>query len=206
MGVYLWKTENRQTNIYDFVTDWDLWWVGASIGYGTPTYASSWWYIWTSNTSSYQWNIVPPSTIYNWTLKSIKIYFTRPQSTTSTRGSAVGITTADGTTWIEYGRNHASTWWWLNVRYSSTDHWMSVQEIYWVATSWSWVIVLDAILENNWHITVNLSRDDAWYTYDAGECASYFQSCWSDGSLQFEIARWNSNTNYIKKVEITTLP
>lgn len=193
IGEYKWAIQ-----IFDFQNAWSLSWVWRSVGYWTPAYTSwQWWYIGTSSSSSYQWDITPTNMIFKGELRKIKIYFSRPQSTTSSRGSAVGITTTDGATGIEYGR-FGSTSWRLNVKYSSTDHWIQTQEL-------TWELIMEIIMENNWNVTVNLIDSSSnIYSYDWGQCAQQFKSARDSWTLELEVARWSSTTNYIRKVEITT--
>lgn len=199
MSIYIFTEATEVTDTYDFQNVSDLWWTWTSIWYWTPWYSQYyWWYIWTSNSSSYQWNVTPPSSIFWGILTKMKVYFSRPQSTTSSRASAVWLEFPSGSVFIEYGRNHSSSGWWLNVAYWGSDHRMSVQEF-------TWEIAMEVVLESNWHITVNISKNDTVYTYDGWQCADNIKQSWKDGSFDLEIARWNSIQNRIRKIEITTL-
>ena len=194
VGTNLVRPKKIQT--FDFQNDWALSWVWTSVGYWTPALTSwQWWYI-GSSSGSYQWQITPPSSIFGWNLKSIKIWFYRPLGTTSNRG--FGVWTDGTNARVEYGR-FGSTSGRLNVYYSSSDHRSNVQDL-------TWEIEMDIILESNWHITINLINNWNTYSYDGGACASEFQSERENSWVVLEIARWNySSTGYIRKVEITTL-
>ena len=182
---------------FDFQNDWELNWTGYSIGYGTPSYVT-WqgWRIWTSSSSSYQWWIIPPSSIYWGTLKKYKIWFYKPSTTTSSRWAAIAISDRTEANAIEYWR-FSSTGWLIIISISGTPTNISSADLTGECT-------MEIIFEDNWHITVNLADTSNTYTYDLWNYASNFQTYRNNSDLWMHMARWSSSTNYIRKVEITT--
>ena len=170
---------------------WRTWW---SVWYWIPDYVSwQWRKIWTSTTTSYQWSIIPPTSIFQRTLQSIKIYFYKPNTTTSSKWSAVWITDTDHTPIIEYWRNHSWSLWRLDVSDNR-------QQVY----DWTWEMTLEAIFESSWNVVVKISNTSTTYTYNWWNHASDYRTMRNNKTLVLEMARRNNPTNYIRKVEFVS--
>jgi hypothetical protein len=184
-------SELLKVQTFDFQNDWALSWTGYSIGYWTPDYVTGqWWRIWTW-TNAYQWWVKPPTSIFQWTLKKIKIYRYKPWAITSSIWWWVWICNTNESSMIEYWRN----W---SPRIMIYPWWTSIP-----VTDITGEITSEYILEDNWHITLKLN----WTGYDVWSYASSFQTIWSNQELQLEMWEWWWTANhYIRKVEITTQP
>ena len=178
---------------FDFQNNWALNWTWYSIGYWTPDYVTGqWWKIW-SGSGGYQWWIKPPTSIFQWTLKRIKIYWYKPWTITSSSWWGAWICNTSESNIIEYWRNGTSR---IFIVINGTEQ-SSIS-----ATDITWEITSEYILEDNWHITLKLN----WTSYDVWNYANNFQTLWENKALQIEIGTWTSfsTRNYIRKVEITT--
>lgn len=194
MWVYLWTEKTETVQTFDFQNDWDLGWTGVTI-YGTPTYVSwEWWTIW--GNSSYQSNITPPNSVYNWeTLVKWKIWFYKTDNWTSLRTSWCWFGTAGFTNWATLWTQNGSGWPEANVYDGSSDH--RTQTSY--AT---WEVTLEYTFNDDWHIWLSINW---WTEYNLWNFATQFRNRWLANDLWLCIWRWDiSSAPYIRKLEITT--
>ena len=172
---------------FDFKNNWMLNFTGYSIGYWTPDYISNeGWRIWTSDSSTYQWWITIPNSVFVGDLKSIKIYRYKPQTTTSYAWTAIWICDHNQANMIEYWR----LWWGILVNWNKTN-----------AIDPVWEITTEFIMEDNWDVTVKINDT----SYNVGSYASTYTTLWTNKALCIEMWRWYKPTHYIRKLEITTL-
>jgi len=167
---------------FDFQNEWALGWTNNNIWYWDCSIVSwQWWQI-TRPQDPYamQWWVLPPSSVYSWTLKKRKIWAYKNGD------AAVGIANSSQTNSIEYGRGTNK------IRINDTQIW---------TLSLSGEITMESIIEDNWHITLNLNSN----SYDLWAYGSAYQNLWSSQNLWLELWRWSSSASiYIRKVEITT--
>lgn len=188
-NAYIWEYSEETVQTFDFQNDWSLNWTGYGIGYGTPDYVTGQgWKIWTSSSSSYQWWITIPNSVFQWELKSIKIYWYKPEATTSSKGSAVWICNQNQTTICEYWRMGT----WGTIMYN----WTKISNL----VDPTWEITTEWIMESNWDLTVKINDT----SYNVGSYASTFKDLRTNKALYIEMWRWDKPTHYIRKIEITT--
>lgn len=182
MWIYIWKEWTVQT--FDFQNDWSLNWYNKSIGYWDCSIATGQWWM-TSSSSTTQWSVYPPTSIYWWDLKKITIFGYKNWNW------AFGLysVTADKT--IEYWRDTTK----LIINGTTIEN-----------ITLNWEITMEIIFEDNWHITVNLINWWNTYTYDMWAYASQYKWYWDDKDLGLMLWRWsNSNPVYVRKVVIETV-
>lgn len=177
---------------FDFQNNWALGWTGYNIGYGTPDYVTGQgWNIWASSSqASYQWWITIPNSVFQWELKSIKIYRYKPGATTSGDSSAVWIWNQNESNNILYSFFWGSNWWiYVSPWWTRTG-----------AIDPTWEITTEFIMESNWNVTVDINGT----TYNVGSYASTYKNLWTNKALYLIMWRWDKPAHYIRKVEITT--
>ena len=178
------------TYTFNFQTDWALDWTDAPLWYWNCSIVSwQWWQITKSSWSQdKQGWIVPPQSVYKWTLKKYKIWFYKNQWAASWIGNS------SQNYLIEYGRSNQ-----LIVRSPSAST---------IATiTLTGEILMELIFEDNWHITINLTNNWTTNTYDWWAVASTFQELWTNKNLWIMLWEWvqtqgSSSKVYVRKVEI----
>jgi len=203
MNVYLYQnnTEKILKNAYigeyniqtfNFQTDWALDWTDASIWYWNCSIVSwQWWQITKSSWSQdKQGWIVPPQSVYKWTLKKYTIWFYKNQ------WAATWICNSTQTYEIEYGRQQG----YLRVVINSSATQIANNAL-------TGEIKMEMIMEDNWHITINLTNNWTTNTYDWWAVASTFQDLWTNKNLWIMLWEWvatqgSSSKIYVRKVEI----
>jgi hypothetical protein len=131
-----------------------------------------------------QWQIIPPSSIYKWTLKKYTIYAYKSWN------AAVWFTDIPQTSYLEYWRDSSK----LIVNWST------------IATqSLSWEITFEVTFEDGGDTKIKLSDWTNTYNYTSTWTANWFKALWTTKKLYLLIWRRGSWTNvYIRKVVIET--
>lgn len=183
------------THTFDFQNDWALNWTAQSI-YWTPTLTSwQWWTIgyWSGG---FQSLITPPSSVYGWTLKSVKlrIYKGVTANYGSTVGTGIGGVSLNPSCMWEQAYYGSSPYSVANV-HNGSDHFTQT-------TSVTWELVLEYILNDDGSLVLKVNSTE----YNLWQFASLFRTQWTNQDLWIQLWRWNvaDGNLYIRKVQIFT--
>lgn len=177
---------------FDFQNDGALWWTSLDLWYGLASIeAWEWFKITRSWNDAMECWIIPPQSIFSGTLKSIKIYRYKPNTTSIYTSRATWIANSDYSTSINWSRAWQNQWA-LGVNGSTTLTTIDVD----------WEITTEFIVEDNWHVTFNINWTN---DYDIWTYGSFMQDNWENKTLILSIARRSFDVHYIRKVEITTI-
>lgn len=191
----MWR-DSSSVQTFDFQNDWSLNWTGVRLNNWQPFYTSwEWWTVGSSSNASYQEEITPPSSIYDWkTLKKVKMWIYK---------------------WVWWWTNTAGAWlmkvWWTPyVCWTQQSSSNLVQAMLYdgsehrtTTTDATWEVVLEWVCNDDGTFTLSINW---WTPYNLGNYSTLFRGAWNDGTLWLSIWRWGvANGNiYIRKLQITT--
>lgn len=178
--------------VFDFQNDWALWWTWFTSQRWAPSYVSwQWWTIGTNSNDSYESWITPPSSIYKWTLRQVKIWFSKNNVQTSSRWQGAWICNSDLSIYCHYSHPRSA---WPAILYVNWNSYFTN------ATNISWEIYISYIFNDDNSMWV----DTNWTTYNIWNYASVFRWLWTNQNLCLDICRWGTAAPYIRKVQIET--
>lgn len=183
------------TQIFDFQNDWDLGWTGVQLNTWQPFYTSwEWWTVGNSITT-YQEEILPPNSVYDWkTLQKVRIWLYK---------------------WVGWWNNTVWVWlmkagWTPYVCWTQTSSSNLVQVMLYDGsehrtntTNETGEVVIEYVCNDDGTFTLNINW---WTPYNLGNYATLFRNARSDWILWLSIWRWMvADWNiYIRKVQIET--
>ena len=176
---------------FDFQNDWDLGWTLNK--YWATNYNMSFvswqWVETTVSNNNWWWHIIPPQSIYKWTLKRIRLWVYLWWWNTFTGISRV----YDWSRWIALSyryQNNTTTIWFR-------DWWSWTYDIW----NYTWEMLIDVNFES-WKITWTC----AWQSFTiTSSSADTMATYWTDKTLCLTAWWWWAGTTYIRKVEITSV-
>ena len=191
-NAYIGEYLNVQT--FDFQNDWSLNRTGVMLNVWQPFYTSwEWWTVGNSSSSTYQEEILPPNSVYDWkTLQKVKIWLYK---------------------WVGWWWHTVWAWvmkvgWTPYVCWTQTSD--SAQAMLYDGsehrtntTDETGEVVIEYVCNDDGTFTLSINW---WTPYNLGNYATLFRNARSDWTLWLSIWRWReADWNiYIRKVEITT--